>query len=191
MVWRNDQVSQMETKKIIDLAKDALLVDGDFVEFGCYKGDTSLLIAEILLGTSKKLWLYDSFEGLPEKTVEDYSEIGRDFKKGELLASKKELKKRFLRAGLKVPIIKSGWFSDLNRGDIPDKISFAFIDCDLYDSTKAAFKLVEKNIVNEGIILVHDYNNVALPGVAKFVDGWNANGEHKVEIFDTMAVIRN
>ena len=48
MAWRNDQVSQLETQKIIAAAKECLAVAGDFVELGCYKGDTSLLLAEVV-----------------------------------------------------------------------------------------------------------------------------------------------
>jgi hypothetical protein len=33
---------------------------------------------------------------------------------------------------------------------------------------------------------VHDYNNVALPGVAKAVDEW---GKGKLGIYETMAII--
>ena len=41
MAFKNDQVSEGETEKIIELAKKALESEGDFVEMGCYKGDTS------------------------------------------------------------------------------------------------------------------------------------------------------
>ena len=77
MAWKNDQVSVEETKKILEVARDSLAIEGDFVELGCYKGDTSLLLSEILRNFNtkfveksvekpvKKLWIYDSFEGLP------------------------------------------------------------------------------------------------------------------------------
>ena len=84
MTWKNDQVSELETEKILEIARKCLLVEGDFVELGCYRGDTSLLLAELLVEKSvekpvKKLWIYDSFEGLPEKSEEDESEVGKDF----------------------------------------------------------------------------------------------------------------
>ena len=37
MSWRNDQVSELETEKILSMAKKCLAVEGDFVELGCYK----------------------------------------------------------------------------------------------------------------------------------------------------------
>lgn len=189
MPWKNDQVSELETKKIIEIAQKCLDFEGDFVELGCYKGDTSLLIAEILRDTDKKLWLYDSFEGLPEKSREDESEIGRDFKKGELLVTKREVKERFLRAGLKVPVIKKAWFADLTEVDLPEKIALAFLDGDLYESIKVSLKLVENKMSKGGVILVHDYVNSALPGVATAVDEWVKQRNKKIKIYQSMAVI--
>lgn len=189
MPWKNDQVSELETKKIIEIAQKCLDFEGDFVELGCYKGDTSLLIAEILRDMDKKLWLYDSFEGLPEKSREDESEIGRDFKKGELLVTKREVKERFLRAGLKVPVIKKAWFADLTEVDLPEKIALAFLDGDLYESIKVSLKLVENKMSKGGVILVHDYVNSALPGVATAVDEWVKQRNKKIKIYQSMAVI--
>ena len=173
MAWKNDQVTEAETVKILELARECLSMDGDFVEMGCYKGDTSLLLAEVLKGSSKKLWIYDSFEGLPEKSMEDESVLGENFQSGELLVSKREVKERFLRAGLPVPVIKKGWFNELSPDDMPEKIAFAFLDGDFYESIKFSLQLVASRIVEGGVIIVHDYNNPALPGVKKAVDEWN------------------
>ena len=185
MVWKNDQVTSGETAKILELARGVLGVEGDFVELGCYKGDTSLLLAEILqrdamlrqkvrcsVGVrqstppsatpssspsihaeafrkscekaveksvdklAKKLWIYDSFEGLPEKSEVDESVLGLAFRGGELAVTKREVKERFLRAGLPVPVIKKAWFKDLGEADLPNKIAFAFLDGDFYESIK-------------------------------------------------------
>ena len=188
MPWKNDQVSERETEKILALARDCLSVEGDYVEFGCYKGDTSLMLAELLVENSvdksvdklgkdggklaKKLWIYDSFEGLPEKTALDDSVMGIDFKSGELFVTKREVKERFLRAGLPVPVIKKAWFADLTEGDVPEKISFAFLDGDFYESIKDSLKLVVSKMAEGGVLVVHDYTNPALPGVGKAVEEW-------------------
>ena len=177
MTWKNDQVTKEDTEKIVHLAEGCLKVRGDFVEMGCYKGDTSLLLAEVLRGTEKKLWIYDSFEGLPEKKNEDKSVLGTLFKKGELAVTKREVKERFLRAGLPVPVIKKGWFCDLNEDDLPGKIAFAFLDGDFYESIKDSLKLVLPKMNRGGIIMIHDYTNPALPGVKKAVDEFKITDE--------------
>lgn len=195
MSWHNDQVSASETEKIIEIAKRCLLVDGDFVELGCYRGDTSLLLAELLVEKSvensvKKLWIYDSFEGLPEKSSEDESVVGKDFKSGELFATKKEVKGRFLRAGLPVPIIKKAWFDDLTDEDLPEKVAFAFLDGDFYESIRDSLRLVESKMSKNGVIIVHDYNNLALPGVMRAVDGWLSDKNLKMIRYESLAVIQ-
>ena len=198
MTWKNDQVSEEETQKILKLAKKCLEVPGDYVEFGCYKGDTSLLLAELLVENSveksvenackksgnvveksecgnsrKRLWIYDSFEGLPDKNKADESVLGVDFKEGELFVTKREVKERFLRAGLPVPVIKKAWFADLKDEDLPERIAFAFLDGDFYESIRDSLRLVGSRMNHNGIIVVHDYTNPALPGVRKAVDEWD------------------
>lgn len=172
MVWKNDQVTEKETAKILELARECLEVEGDFVEMGCYKGDTSLLLADILKGFGKRLWIYDSFEGLPEKTKSDQSVLGENFKGGELYVTKREVKQRFLKAGLPVSVIKKAWFADLTAEDLPEKIAFAFLDGDFYESIWDSLRLVVPKMTKNGVLIVHDYTNPALPGVRKAVDEW-------------------
>ena len=200
MAWHNDQVSELETEKIIEIARECLKLPGDFVEMGCYKGDTSLMLAEVLreyqkLASGKnvenhvkKLWIYDSFEGLPKKKVEDESILGTSFKEGELVVSKREVKERFLRAGLPLPMIKKAWFNELKSEDLPEKIALAFLDGDFYDSIKDSLQLVGSRMVEGGIIIVHDYNNPVLPGVEKAVDEWITK-EKTVTIYQSMAIV--
>ena len=189
MPWKNDQVSETETDKIIELAKHNLVVEGDYVEFGCYRGDTSLLLAEVLKSSNKRLWIYDSFEGLPEKTISDSSELGLNFVGGALKVTKREVKERFLRAGLPVPIIKKAWFSELKESDLPKEVSFAFLDGDFYESIKDSLRLIDSRMNQNGIIVVHDYNNPALPGVAKAVDEWVKNKSFKMQKHESMLII--
>ena len=187
------QVADIETAEILKQALSCLEHEGDLVELGCYEGDTSLLLAELLRknNSQKKLWIYDSFEGLPEKSEADYSAAGEAFKKGELYVSKREVKLRFLRANLPVPVIKKAWFEDLNDEDLPTMICFAFLDGDLYDSIKVSLRLIEKKMTEGGIIVVHDYNNPELPGVTKAVDEWCKRVNYtKLTTKETLAIIK-
>ncbi|MDO4759825.1 MAG: TylF/MycF/NovP-related O-methyltransferase [Candidatus Saccharibacteria bacterium] len=184
------QVADVETSEILKIARGALSVPGDFVELGCYEGDTSLLLAEVLKGADKKLWLYDSFEGLPAKTLEDESAAGENFQEGVLAVTKREVKLRFLRANLPVPIIKKAWFSDLTADDLPEKIAFAFLDGDLYQSIKESLALVWDKMADGGVIIVHDYDNPELPGVTKAVDEWlSTRGNIKTTKKQTLLII--
>ena len=192
------QVSDKETAVILEELRKALACNapGDIVEFGCYRGDTSLLMQEILgreFSGERQLWIYDSFEGLPARTREDASVAGDNFSEGELFVTKREVVERFKKAGLRVPRVRKGFFENLDPGeidgegevlrgsnDLPDKIIFAFLDGDLYQSIKTSLSLVTPRIARSadgkycGVIIVHDYNNPKLPGVAKAVDEWVA-----------------
>ncbi len=49
-------------------------ISGDFVECGVWKGGSAMCIAATLLklgDTSRKIYLYDTFEGMPKPTEED------------------------------------------------------------------------------------------------------------------------
>lgn len=165
---------------------------GDVVEFGCYMGKTSVCIADLLkkYGDKKRFYVYDSFEGLPDKTKEDFSALGNDFKKGELLASKKEFIKNIRRHNLTMPIIKKAWFCDLRKSDVPTNISFAFLDGDYYDSIKDSFSIIADNLSDEAVIVVDDYGNDALPGVKKAVNEWLAkNLKYKIKQIESLAII--
>lgn len=190
MTWNNDQVSKEETGKILETARECLVHDGDYVELGCYKGDTSLLLAEILKGSDKRLYIYDSFEGLPEKSSLDESAVGEEFKGGELYVTKREVKERFLRANLPVPVIKKAWFNELNDDDLPEKIAFAFLDGDFYESIRDSLKLVEGKIAENGVMIVHDYNNPALPGVKRAVDEWVKDNVVNITTYRSMAIVK-
>ena len=176
------QVSDNETAVILSELRNALSrdVSGDIVEFGCYRGDTSLLMERVLERefpeSQSRLWIYDSFEGLPARTREDASVAGDNFRAGELLVTKREVVERFKKAGLRVPRIRKGFFENLSNSDLPEEIAFAFLDGDLYQSIKTSLELVAPRMNKNGVILVHDYNNPQLPGVARAIDEWMAGG---------------
>lgn len=187
------QVTKAETDILLELLEKTLNLEGDVVEFGCYRGDTSVLFKRLLEknNSEKILWLYDSFEGLPAKTKEDSSVAGDQFKAGELLVTKREVIEKFKRFGLRLPKIKKGFFEDLNpEEDVPEKICFAFLDGDLYTSIKTSLKLVEKRMTKDAIIVVHDYNNPELPGSSRAVDEWLRTHNKHLEVKETLAIIK-
>lgn len=188
-----EQVTKQETEEILRLAEKSLSAAGDFVELGCYKGETSLLLARLLKshGADKKLWLYDSFAGLPEKTAEDASTAGEQFKAGELFVSKREVVEKFKRSGLPFPIIKKAFFEDLDpSADLPLEIAFAFCDGDLYGSIKTSLRLVLPKLSKDGVIIVHDYNNPELPGSSRAVDEFlRAHPDFRLTQKHTLAIL--
>ena len=80
-------------------------------------------------------------------------------------------------------MIKKGWFSELTDKDLPEKIAFAFLDGDFYESIRDSLRLVAPRMAEGGIIVVHDYTNPALPGVKRAVEEYrnSANKEENTE----------
>lgn len=188
------QVSARETVQLLALARAALLTEGDFVELGCYRGDSSILLAKLLkeAGSEKKLWVYDSFEGLPERDAKDASAAGEAFRAGELKVSKREVVERFKKAGVR-PIVKKGFFEDLTELDLPEKISFGFLDGDFYQSIKTSLRLATERVAKNGILVVHDYNNPELPGATRAVDEWreqNQEREFDFTVRESLAILK-
>ncbi len=179
----SNQVDPEEVRLITQLLERTITnnIEGDVVELGCYVGTTSLFLQEALVTKAphKHLYVYDSFSGLPEKSLKDQSPAGLQFVAGELSASKKVLIQHFKQAGLPLPVITKAWFSDLQASDMPSKTCFAFLDGDYYESITDSLKLVWNTIPNGGIVVIDDYINEALPGAKKAVDEWLATHEHK------------
>jgi O-methyltransferase len=187
----NDQINERELTVILRELKNVLdTVNGDVVEFGCYKGETSVLIGQAIGKTSsRRLYLYDSFEGLPEKSREDNSPAGEQFRAGELPAGKGEVLRRFKQASLPLPVVKKAWFSDLTTNDVPESVAFAFLDGDFYESIRDSLKLIWPHLSKGAVVVVDDYQNEALPGVTRAVDGWLKNHPARLRNEASLAVI--
>lgn len=185
---------QFEPAELAVLLREARAVlaaeiPGDFVELGCYKGDTSVQIGK-LLGGGRRLFAYDSFAGLPDKLPQDNSPAGIQFKGGELPASKQDVIKRLKQNGLNNVVVKKAWFSELEPDDLPDQVALAFLDGDFYSSIKDSLKLVWPKLATGGVVVVDDYQNEALPGAAKAVDEWLLSHPVKLKIERSLAIIK-
>ncbi|WP_245286391.1 TylF/MycF/NovP-related O-methyltransferase [Bradyrhizobium sp. ARR65] len=141
-------------------------VEGDLVEIGCNEGQSSVLIAKVLRSfhSDKKLHVYDSFEGLPATKLVD----GHSYKQGDLATSEDVLRKHFNLHGLELPTIHKGWFDQTLPAGLPEKISFAYLDGDLYDSIMISLKHVYPRLSAGAVCLIDDYCDTAINP-----DGWN------------------
>jgi O-methyltransferase len=141
-------------------------VEGDLVEIGCNEGQSSVIITKIIntFKSRKKLHVYDSFEGLPSPRIED----GTSYKEHDLSTTEDVLINNFKSRGLELPIIHKGWFEDTLPDELPEKICFAHLDGDLYDSTLVSLKYVYPRLSKGAVCLIDDYCD---PNINP--DGWN------------------
>ena len=153
-------------------------LEGDFVETGVWKGGLSAIFLRKIIrqAKGKKLWLYDTFEGMPEPTAVDkkMTFVGKitaaeKFK----LVSDGEFS-NWCRASLDVvrntlscvtpdyadhTIFVKGKVEDtlIDSKNIPDKISVLRLDTDWYISTKAEMEILYPRVVENGYVIIDDY----------------------------------
>lgn len=185
------QISSQELDVLLKELNKTAKLPGDVVEFGCYAGDTSVVLAEAIKDdTSKWLYLYDSFEGLPAKTEEDQAGSGR-FEEGALKVSPETVARKFKKYNLPDPVITKKWFDQIDSSDLPNQIAFALLDGDFYQSIKISFQKIEPLMVDGGIIAIHDYRNSELPGVARAVNEFVEahSDEYDFRLVETLAIL--
>lgn len=181
-----------EALNITYLLHEAARVDGDVVECGCYKGMTGVLLQKTLQAAApqKKLYLFDSFQGLPAQTKEDRLEKGegaafKDNKRigeGWFAATIEEVKESFSRYDAPLPEIIPGWFSDTLPQFLPSTICFAHLDGDFYESILCSLEHVYPRLSYGGIVVLDDYCDPvqherinAYPGVKRACDAFFEN----------------
>lgn len=189
----SEQITKAELQVILRELQHVLTegVRGDVVEFGCYVGTTSVHMQRFLQPhTERQLWVYDSFEGLPEKVSEDMSPAGEQFQPGELHATKAQFIKNFKQANLPLPRIKKGWFSEVTSTDVPDEIALAFLDGDYYHSVLDPLKVIWPRLSSGAVVIVDDYANEALPGAQKAVQDWLKLHPADLRVEASLAIIK-
>ena len=144
-------------------------IEGDIVELGCNRGTTSLFIRRLLneFKSDKKMYVYDSWEGLPDKHEYDKNKVNILTAKGHCKSSKDIFITNFKRAKLELPIINSGWFKNIPDNKYPDKICFAFYDGDFYTSIIDSFNKTFHKMTKNSRIVLDDCGNNIMPGVEK------------------------
>lgn len=189
----SNQVNKQELSVILGALQTTIerQIDGAVVEFGCYRGTTTLFLRRMLnaLGSDKELHAYDSFEGLPAKNAQDNSVAGDQFIAGELTVSKKDLLLEFRKASLAPPIVHKGWFNELGSSDLPNTIAFAYLDGDFYASIIDSLRLVWPRLQPGGVVCIDDYGREALPGVERAVHDYFGAIPDRVALQHSIATI--
>lgn len=163
-------------------------VDGEIVELGCNEGVTSVIITKALkqFNSNKRLHVYDSFEGLPKKLQKDGD---TKYQEGQLSTTKQKLIDNFNHFNAELPVIHQGWFDVTLPNELPDKISFAHLDGDLYASIYTSLEYVYPKLTKGAIVVIDDYcdpdklhiHNI-LPGVKAACDDFFKNKMETISV---------
>lgn len=155
-----DIVFKAESKKL----------KGAIVECGVAEGGTSAMMAMTSknFSSEKRIkWLFDSYEGLPEPTDEDYignktGEFIRPLPKGACLGTIDQVSElmfdKLKFSKVEVFLIK-GWFQEtlpVMKSKI-GKIAVLRLDGDWYESTKVPLENLFDQVVVGGFVIIDDY----------------------------------
>lgn len=140
---------------VLAAAQQARDLPGDFVELGVYKGHTTKFLAEYLgfEGWSKRWWLYDTFDGVPD----DQQDPGRNVTAanyGEAF-SFEEVRDRF--APWANITVTRGRVPEVLDEVCPDAIAFMHIDLNNATAEVGALDRLYDRLVPGGVIVFDDF----------------------------------
>ncbi|MBV1877785.1 MAG: TylF/MycF family methyltransferase [Pseudomonadales bacterium] len=145
-------------------------IPGAIVECGVAEGGTAAMmaLASAQLGTeTRQKWFFDSYEGLPEPTAEDYKngktgDFIRPLPEGSCLGTIEQVSKLMyetLHLSKKEVTLVKGWFQDTvpyEKNNV-GKVALLRLDGDWYESTKIPLENFYDQIPTGGCIIIDDY----------------------------------
>lgn len=145
-------------------------ISGALVECGVARGGSAalMMLAVQQHGGKRHGWFFDSYEGLPDPTAQDFDERGatghhaRPLPKGSCLGTYEEVENLLLRK-LELPAgqvhMVKGWFQDTlpaTRDQI-GSIAVLRLDGDWYESTKVCLEQLYDQVATGGYVIIDDY----------------------------------
>lgn len=154
-------------------------VAGDFVETGVWRGGASIFLRGVLKAygvTDRRVWVADSFEGLPKPNSEKYPlDNGWDMSANEYLkVSLEQVQEHFKRYDLldEQVVFLKGWFKDTLPSAPIEKIAILRLDGDLYESTMDGLQSLYAKVTPGGFVVIDDYR--IIPPCRAAVDDFRA-----------------
>jgi O-methyltransferase len=150
-------------------------VAGDLVEAGVWRGGASIFMRAVLAANgdpTRKVWLADSFQGLPKPDPAKYpADAGdRHWTAPGLAISLETVQANFAKYGLldqRVVFLK-GWFEDTLPKAPIERVALLRCDGDMYSSTTHVLESLYPRVSVGGYVIVDDYGDV--PGCKTAVD---------------------
>lgn len=151
------------------LLLQSLAVEGDVWECGVYHGGTAAMMAALLgdKRTTKKLYLFDTFEGMPETGAEDLHA------KGDFSDTSAEAVAQYV-GHTDLCVIRKGFIPQTFAGLETARIALAHIDVDIHRSVKDCLEFIWPRLATGGFIVCDDYGFPTCPGARVAVDAFFA-----------------
>lgn len=164
-------------------------IEGDFVECGVWRGGNIMVMIMVLqkLGLQRKIWLYDTFEGMSEPTEEDLhrGKHAQDMMDKnpfiKCIATIDKVKKNIDALNYEGELVYvQGKVEDTIPGQMPEKIALLRLDTDWYESTKHELVHLYPVLESPGVMIVDDYN--FWDGSTKAVNEYFPDGKEVTKI---------
>lgn len=159
-------------------------VPGDVIETGVWRGGATILMRAVLKAwgvTDRKVWVADSFEGLPAPDEEKYpADRGDRFHTFEQLkVSLEQVQANFRSYDLLDDQVKflKGWFSETLPHAPIERLAVMRLDGDMYESTMDALVSLYPKLSVGGYVIIDDYE--AVPACKQAVHDYRA--KHGIE----------
>lgn len=156
-------------------------IPGDVVECGVAFGGSAALLGLTLksCGANRKLWAFDTFEGLPAPTEADPDYDAAIPFAGAFRSDMSEVMRLFDRFGIleNTAFIK-GLFQDTVPESPVKQIAVLHLDGDWYESVKVCLDHLYDRVSSGGVIQIDDYGHWAgaRKAVDEFLDGRDIPG---------------
>ena len=169
-------IGKVRMRNIRDLAETILSkgVPGDFLEAGVWRGGACIYMRGILKAygiEDRRVWVADSFSGLPPPSPELYpADAGdRHHLVEPLIVSLDEVRANFSKYGLLDDSVRflEGWFKDTLPVAPVERLSLLRLDGDMYESTIQTLDAMYWKLSPGGFVIVDDY---VLSGCRQAVD---------------------
>jgi O-methyltransferase len=145
-------------RSLIDLSLylNSQQIEGDFVECGTYKGGAAAILSKYM-GQDRHLYLYDSFEGMPETSPKDGAEAAKWV--GKCLGTIEDVREamKLVSTGDEQYTIKKGWFEQTFREQLPNKVALLHCDADWYNSVMLVLETFYPLVVEGGCVVLDDF----------------------------------
>lgn len=158
-------VGTLRLDNVLTLCRRALEegVAGDFIETGVWRGGVTILMRAVLAAygvADRRVWVADSFEGLPVPDPAHEADEGLDWSHvGVLKVDADAVRANFARYGLLDDQVRflEGWFADTLPSAPIEHLAVLRLDGDLYGSTIDALDALYPKVSPGGYVIVDDY----------------------------------
>ena len=166
-LWQQQQQRKHRTRQArLNIMRSALRlldfngIDGDYIEFGCFRAETLPLAHRInrVLPMQRHLWAIDSFQGIP--APQGFRDLHPRWSEGRKFTSAADFQRRCRRHGvpesaMTTVVCPYPELAILPADQLPDNIALAYVNCYLHSQVEQVLELLRPRL-KQGMLIAFD-----------------------------------